>query len=124
MMTYNKLVREYFFSPLHVGSVDLNQSLAQVIINHQKGQGCIEFYIQCDIDGVIGKACFKTNGNPYLIAGLEWLCRELIGKKIKNMPVIDYHVLIKELEIPITQYPLALRVVDVFKKMIMLFDKM
>ena len=122
-MMYNEIVYDCFFSPRHVGSVDLNNQLAVVFKSGQKGQGKIELYLQCNPNGSIDRACFKTNGNPYVIASLEWLCRQLEGKTIGCAPEIDYQLIIKELDIPNVQYPTALRVVDVYKEVLFLIKK-
>lgn len=121
-MMYNNTVYDYFFSPRHVGIIELNHDLVVVFKNKQKGQGTIEFYMQCGQDRLIQKVCFKANGNPYLIAGLEWLCRQLEGQSLDKVPPIDYQLLINELDIPVTQYPLALRVVHIFKESLILMN--
>lgn len=119
-MMYNKMVQSCFFSPKHVGVLDVNDRLVVGVTNHQVGQGAIEFFMQCQRDMSISRVCFKTNGNPYLVAGLEWLSRQLEGQSIETIPQIDYQVLIKELDIPVTQYPLALRILVVFKEIVIL----
>ncbi|USQ12565.1 iron-sulfur cluster assembly scaffold protein [Legionella lytica] len=120
-MMYNKTVLDYFFSPAHVGIIDLNDHTV-VVKNNQKKQGTIELYMQCGQNRVIQRICFKTNGNPYLIAGLEWLCRQIEGKLIDELPPIDYQLLVNELSIPVTQYPLALRIFSVFKETLILMN--
>ncbi|WP_273199484.1 MULTISPECIES: iron-sulfur cluster assembly scaffold protein [Legionella] len=122
-MMYNRTVRDCFFSPRHVGVVDLTERFANVVKNNQKGQGIIEFYTQCNADGIIVRACFKTNGNPYVIASLEWLCRQLEGQTINTVPQIDYQLIVKELNIPVTQYPIAVRVMDVYKEALLLIKR-
>jgi nitrogen fixation protein NifU and related proteins len=119
-MMYNKTVLDCFFSPRHVGVIDLNQDLVILVKNNQKGQADIALYMQSDAHKVIQKVCYKTNGNPYLIAGLEWLCREVVGQAIDSLVAVDYQRLIKELDIPMSEYPLAVRIVEVFKKAISL----
>lgn len=121
-MMYNKIVKSCFFLPQHIGVIDLNQEFSVVVKSQQKGQAMVEFYMQCGEDRLIRRACFKTNGNPYLIAGLEWLCRQLEGQSLNKLPPIDYQLLVKELDIPVTQYPLALRVVTIFKEILMLMN--
>ena len=121
-MMYNNTVCECFFSPRHVGVIDLNKDFTIVYLNNQKGQGNIEFYIQCGQDRVMQRICFKTNGNPYLIAGLEWLSRQLEGHSIDKAPAIDSQQLIKELDIPTPQYHLALRIVNIFKESLTLMN--
>jgi nitrogen fixation NifU-like protein len=118
---YNKTVLNYFFSPAHAGIIDLNDHTV-VVKNNQKKQGTIELYMQCGRDRVIQRVCFKTNGNPFLIAGLEWLCRQIEGKLIDELPPIDYQSLVNELNIPVTQYPLALRIFSVFKETLILMN--
>lgn len=121
-MMYNKTVQDYFFSPQHVGVIDLGQEFTVVFANTQKDQGTIEFYMQCTQDRIIQRVCFKTNGNPYLIAGLEWLCRLVEGRSLDEAPQIDYQLLINDLNIPVTQYPLALRVVGAYKEALNLMN--
>lgn len=119
-MMYNEIIKDCFFSPQHVGVIDLNDEGAVVVKNSQKGQGTIEFYMQCGRDKLIQRVCFKSNGNPYLIAGLEWLCRRLEGRITDDVPQIDYQLLIKELNIPVAQSPLALRIAAVYKEILVL----
>jgi nitrogen fixation NifU-like protein len=120
---YNKRVHDYFFSLKHVGSVDLHNHFAVVSKNTQQGQGSIEFYMQCNQDRVIIRACFKTNGNPYVIASLEWICRQLEGKRIVSVPEIDYQLIVKELGLPVAHYPIALRVIEVYKEALILMNQ-
>lgn len=122
-MMYNNIVCDCFFSPRHVGIVSLNNPRAVVVKNMQKGQVAIEFYVQCNPNGIIERACFKTNGNPYVVASLEWLCRQLEGKNIQSVPDIDYLLIIKTLNIPVAQYPIALRIVEVYKEAVLFFKK-
>lgn len=119
-MMYNKIIKDCFFFPQHVGVIDLNDEGAVVVKNSQKGQGTIEFYMQCGRDQLILRVCFKSNGNPYLIAGLEWLCRQLEGRTTDDVPQIDYQLIIKELNIPVAQSPLALRIAAVYKEILVL----
>ncbi|HHT0593101.1 TPA: iron-sulfur cluster assembly scaffold protein [Legionella anisa] len=122
-MMYNRIVQDCFFSPRHIGDIDLNDHFAVVVKNSQKGQGTIELYVQCDSEGTIVRACFKTNGNPYVIASLEWLCRQLEGQTMDAVPQIDYQLIVKELDIPVAQYPIALRIIDVYKEALLLMKK-
>lgn len=122
-MMYNETVRECFFSPQHIGMLDLSNRFAVFVKNSQKGQGTIELYIQCTPDNTIIRACFKTNSNPYVIAGLEWLCRQLEGKSIATMPQIDYRLLIKKLDIPNAHYHIALRIIEMYQEIVYLMKK-
>ena len=117
------MVWDCFFSPRHAGSIDLNNPRTAFFKSNQKGQGQIEFYMQYDSSDRIERACFKTNGNPYLIASLEWLCRQLERKTFADVPEIDYQVIINELEIPVAQYPTALSVVAIYQDVMSLINK-
>ncbi|STY29107.1 iron-sulfer cluster proteins NifU [Legionella wadsworthii] len=120
---YNRLVHDYFFKPRHVGEIDLKNHFAVVAKNHQKGQGMIELYLQCNSNGTIVRACFRSSCNPFVIAGLEWLCRFVEGKSIHATPQIDYQLIVKELEIPLTQYPLAIRIKNVYEEALLLMKR-
>jgi nitrogen fixation NifU-like protein len=120
---YNKTVLDYFFSPKHVGFLDLNNPLTVVSKNSQNNQEIIELYLQGTLEGTILKACFKTNGSPYIIAGLEWLCRQIEGKELDNLPPIDYIALLKDLNIPKVHYHVALRIIAIFKEGVLLMNE-
>lgn len=122
-MMYNNIVLDCFFSPQHVGVLDVDQDFCVVFESIQKNKPSIACYMLCDKNAVIQKLCFKTNGNPYLIAGLEWACRYLDGCSIDKISQIDYQCLIKALDIPLAQYPLALRIVAVLKELLSLMKK-
>ena len=119
-MMYNNIVTNCFFSPKHVGVIDLNNQFAVVFKSSQKGQGQLELYLQCNPNGEIERTCFKTDGNPYIIASLEWVCRQLEGSTIDSAPKIDYQMIVKELGIPVAQYSIALRVANAYKEVLFL----
>lgn len=121
---YNILVQDCFFHPEHVGELDSEEPLiAHYRITQQKPSIIIDFYIQCSSTGFIKKACFKAKGNPYVIAAMEWLCRVVEGAELLNPPVIHYQQLINELEIPTSQYPVALLIEDIYKEILALMKK-
>jgi nitrogen fixation NifU-like protein len=124
MMIYNKVVQDCFFEPRHTGSIALD-SLGVVYFRcEQTKQGAlIELYMQCDVKGLITRMCFKTNGNPYVIAALEWLCRESEGKWFDDLSPLHYQTLIQILEIPMPEFPIALQVEDVYKEIMGLMTK-
>lgn len=124
-MMYNKIVQDCFFLPKHVGVLDLSASLTVHFRSKQINQSMtkIDLYLQCTETALIYKACFKTIGNPYVIAALEWLCRQIEGRALDNLPLINYQILIKELEIPTHQYPVAIQVEDVYKEVLTLMKK-
>lgn len=121
-MMYNQIVKDCFFLPRHVGTLDVeNPLVSHTHSGHKNQTKVIEFYMQCrDSDGEIVKACFKANGNPFVIAALEWICREIEGQHLAHLPVISYQILIKVLEIPTSQYPVALLVEGVYKDSLLL----
>jgi len=123
MMMYNEIIRDCFFFPRHVGVIDLSLPVSVVVKNNLKNKDNIELYMHCSQDGTMQSVCFKSNGNPYVIAGLEWLCRELEGKNINSLPQINYQLMIKELAIPTVQYPVALRIEKAYKEILLLMQK-
>lgn len=123
-MTYNKIVEACFFFPRHVGVIDLKRPLTAHFRNSQPHQGVIiELYLECSECQLIKRACFKATGNPYRIAALEWLCRQIEGKALSQLPPLNYQVLVKELQIPTAQYPLAIQVEDAYKEVLTLMNK-
>ncbi|MFI4963111.1 MAG: iron-sulfur cluster assembly scaffold protein [Legionellales bacterium] len=120
-MMYNKLIEDCFFHPRHVGALDEKQPLTVHCRAGQEGGNLlIDWYWECSSEGCIKRACFKVVGNPYVIACLEWLCRQLEGVHVDSLPVIEYPFLISELGIPRMQYPVAVQMDALYKKMSLL----
>lgn len=118
-MIYNELVRDCFFEPRHVGRIALESPLvAHFRCEQTKQAALIELYMQCNAQGLIERMCFKTNGNPYVIAALEWLCRENQGKMFEVLEPLNYQDLVQLLELPMNQVPVALQIQDVYKAVI------
>ncbi len=125
-MMYNKLVEDCFFHPSHVGELDINEPLTghhERNMRHQNATIAIKLYIQCTHAGLIHRACFKAIGNPYVIAALEWLCRQIEGFSLDKLPPINYQILISVLEIPTSQYPVALIIEGIYKEVLALINK-
>ncbi|KGP63884.1 nitrogen fixation protein NifU [Legionella norrlandica] len=123
-MIYNKKVKDCFFNPQHVEKLDLNNPLIvgiQSYTAHPRSE--VNFYLRCEKDKLISRASFKTNGSPYVIAALEWLCRQIEGKSLETLPLLTYQVLINELEIPDSQYPIALQIEGIYKEALALVSK-
>ncbi|MDP1604803.1 MAG: iron-sulfur cluster assembly scaffold protein [Legionella sp.] len=110
-MIYNELVENCFFEPKHVGMMDchLKNTLCHQVGNVSQRE-YFDLYLSFDETGQILKACFKAYGNPYLIAGVEWVCRQLEGTLINEHPKFDYHFVVQKLAIPKSYYPIALLV--------------
>ncbi|OJY52291.1 MAG: hypothetical protein BGO90_08595 [Legionella sp. 40-6] len=113
---YNSTVVDCFFNARHVGRLD--DALPYTVCYHhaQKSQGTLVLSMQCTKNGLIEHIVYKTNGNPYLIAALEWCCRELEGAPLASLVKINYPLLIERLSIPTRHYPLAVRVVEGLKQ--------
>ncbi|KTD32452.1 NifU family transporter iron binding protein [Legionella moravica] len=123
-MMYNKIVQDCFFQPRHIGILDLSEPLVSYCrIEQHKPRIIIDLYIQCSRTGLITTVCFKTNGNPFVIAGMEWLCRNLEGTDLMKTETISYQMLINTLEIPVSQYPVALLINDVYQESLILMKK-
>lgn len=123
MMMYNEIVRDCFFLPKHVGVIDVTKPYVTFFRANQKKQVHTELYMHCDDNGLITKLRFKTNGNPYVIAALEWVCRQTEGQGIQALIPCTYQQIIRALAIPAAQYPVALHVEDVYKEVLALMKK-
>lgn len=122
-MMYNKIVHDCFFFPRHIGILDC--SIPRTVyfrVGHFSQNTIIDLYMQCDSARKVIEVCYKTNGNPYLIAALEWLCRQTNGKNFDELH-LNQEELIKLLEIPTNQTPLILYVKDVYTEVLNLMSK-
>lgn len=107
-MSYNPLVEELFFHPKHNGVLDVNQPLTISVRQGITGSAMLDLYLACNQQGKIERACFKAIGSPFLLASLEWICRESQGSMLKHHLLLDHKQLIKKLEIPKNRYASAL----------------
>lgn len=118
-MRYNKKVADCFFSPRHVGVVDLNCPFTAHVRRQQMNPSVLlDLYLECSEEKWVKKARFKARGNPFLIAALEWLCRELEGKELTDSPIWTHEILVAQLGIPVSDYPLAIQVEEAYKEIL------
>lgn len=118
-MMYNELVESCFFTPKHVGLMDLTQPLSVHYRGGVTGRGDVfDFYLLCNEEGLVLKACFKAYGSPYLVAAAEWICRQLEGSQIDEHPLFNYQTVVDELAIPKTRYSVALQIEDGYRELI------
>jgi nitrogen fixation NifU-like protein len=116
---YNKRVEGYFFNPKHVGILDLSENYTASYRGGEAGRGdVIDLYLHCDEQGLIINARFKAYGNPYLLAGAEWLCERLEGSTINEHPCIAYNHLLQELEIPKAGLSVALLIEESYRELV------
>ena len=121
-MMYNQIVQNCFFSPRHIGVLDC--SLPRTVYFRAEEftqKTSTALYMQCDEDHNVRAICYKTNGNPYIIASLEWLCRQAMGRKCEEL-YFNSEELIKTLEIPANQTPLVLYIKDVYSEVLNLMN--
>lgn len=120
-MMYNKNIEDCFFSPNHSDVIDLDQPYSSHYRSAQSGKNVvIDLYMLCSVDKAVLKACFKAVGNPYLIAGLEWLCRRIEGLNLTQLLPSYYEQIITDLEIPAHQYPIAVLIDTTYKELLKL----
>lgn len=112
MMDYNKILEDVFFELKHVGVLDCSYPLTVCGRKGNNRSAFFDLYLSCNQDGVIRGACYKVYGNPYLIVSLEWICRQMENKDLKQALSLDHKQLITQLEIPARYYPLAILAVD------------
>jgi nitrogen fixation protein NifU and related proteins len=123
-MSYNELVKRYFFQPNHVEKLD--PTLARTVycsINDAAKSNYFDLYLSCNESGLIIKACFKACGSPYLIASLEWLCQQLEGSFVESHPKLSYLILVRQLDIPNHLYPIAILVERGYNNIILAMKK-
>lgn len=79
-MNYNELVLQLFFNPEHAGINEQNQDyrVSRYIDASQTQQ--IEFYVVLPATGTFCSVRYKVKGNPYMIAGAEWMA-QMVEKK-------------------------------------------
>lgn len=122
-MMYNKLVKTYFFKAQQTGLIDC---LAPYTVSYRSTYPnsilVIELYMQCNEDGQVINMRFKTNGSPYLIAALEYICRQCMGQGFKTLAPLDCSKIIKLLEIPMHQSPFLIQVDDAYKELLLLMN--
>lgn len=122
-MMYNNIVESCFFYPRHVGVVTINQPLTAHYHSQVGGQKItLDLYLVCTKDKIISRACFKAVGGPYVIAALEWICREIEGKALSQLPSIDYSKLVEVLAIPQHLYPVAIQVNQAYQQVLHLMN--
>lgn len=107
-MKYNQLVETFFFNPEHVGILESLPWTIKVSRGSVSSGNYFDLYLRINPRGMIEKATFKAFGVPYLIAGLEWICRQAKGCFINQALLWNYQTLIQVLDLPHSQYPLAL----------------
>ena len=117
---YNKLVENFFFYPKHVGILDINESRTVFFSNYKfSKEVLITLYMHCDSQETVDSITFKTNGNPYVIATLECLCRWTLDKELDYCS-FKSNELIQLLDVPFNQVPAILQVQDVYKETVIL----
>lgn len=119
-MIYNELIEELFFFPKHVGVINTDDTdwVKYSAFTHTKT--CIELYLQWDSKGFIKNLYFKTNGSPYTIAGLEWMCRKYVGTDLNSDLIFNNAELMLILHIPNTHFSLAIQITKAFDELIIL----
>lgn len=123
-MMYNNIVEDCFFTPHHVDVLDVSKPFV-VCLHREQGNrmNVVDLYLRCSSDQVVTRACFKSNGNPFAIAALEWLCRRTEGKDIANLLDCNHQMLIQTLDIPTRQYPIAVYLEGIYKDALNLMIK-
>lgn len=120
MMIYNEKVETLFFDTQHAGVLDCTEPLTVCSRLSLDKNKCSELYLSCDEKGVITRLSFKALGDPYLLAGFEWLCREVENTKLDAHPSVDYSTIVAALSIPKINYAAAVLVETNYRQAITL----
>lgn len=118
-MMYNDLVQDLFFQASHVGALLADDPwVAHYRSGTNGGAVVLDIYLCISPELNIKKACFQACGNPFLIAGMEWICRSLEGAPMAQVPSITYKQLIEILDLPLSQYPIALQLEKLYQEIV------
>ena len=118
MMMYNKMVQDCFFSPRHVGTLDSTEPRTVHASSGYLTRGVlIDLYLKCNETSRVISMCFKTNGDPYVIASLEFLCRKTVGT-LHGQVRFTPEEWIDLLAIPVHQTPSVFAVQEVYQRMV------
>ena len=119
---YPSIVTELFFNINHAGVLDCSQAFTICNDNKQDKNFNIKLYLQANLENIIELAKFKTNGNPYIIAGCEWLCQQIEHTDLNIHPYINYSIINNVLQLPKPYYPIALLIENSYNKAITLLN--
>lgn len=74
-MSYNNLVLSLFFNPEHAGILEKKQrgKIGRFVDASQNQR--IDFYVDYQSSGSMCSICYLVKGNPYIIAGAEWMAQ-------------------------------------------------
>lgn len=117
-MMYNKMVEACFFFPKHVGDLSEGPGVAQCYSAQPSPGAVIKLFMHCDHQQRVTRMCFKATGNPYVIAALEWLCREMEGKLLNELPELNHQLISTQLDIPVAKNPLLFQIEGVFRDLV------
>jgi NifU-like protein involved in Fe-S cluster formation len=99
---YNRLVRQYFVSPVHAGTLR-NRYRFEVVAEASDGNAAL-LRLMAGTDAVkLGELRFQALGCPHLIAAAEDFCRHYEGKPLASLYEFRPGDTMRELEIPVTK---------------------
>ena len=127
-MNHTELVEKYFFNTEHVGELPLNDnSTVHTRVGSKEQAEYFELYVKLSPPGApsaIKQACFKASGSPYLIAALEWLCREIESRGREVLKHFQPQELQRLFKISARNYPTALLIDKGCKQLLQSLEKM
>ena len=118
-MNYNELVEKHFFSPQYVFEETDAKDNFHIVSEGSVALGdAVEFYVQFDkTSQKVNALKFKAFGNPYLIAGMSYLCQQLQHKPLNEVNIFSAQRLIEVLALSKTKYYVAYMLEDALKKL-------
>ena len=117
-MIYNKAVEDLFFNTQHAGVLNCAEPFTVCSRIGLEKNKCSELYLACDERGLIAKAVFKAMGDPFLLAGFEWLCRKIEHTPLAAHPCLDYSMIVDALSIPQIRYSAAVLIETSYRQAI------
>lgn len=99
MKKYSNKLLHYFFQTHQAGELDINDpNVKTVSVGRAENGDVLILYIMLN-DDVVVDARFKAYGSPPLIAGAEFICERVIGKKINELQNINCERILNSLDL-------------------------
>lgn len=117
MDTFSSTLLDYFFHLNHVGVLESGENHYSIIEGEQTQGDVIKLCLQCCGD-TLSLVRFQCYGGPPLMAACEYVCRWLEGKTLEEALSLTSEHILKALQLSRLHIHVAVRLVDLVKKII------
>lgn len=98
-MPHQPYIESLFFNIQHAGCLDEHQRGVVTLTRATSGRYTQNIYACVDPEGYIQKVCFKAFASPLILAGLEYFCQTIEGKKTATLKLLNLNDWIKALKL-------------------------